>query len=212
VQTLALDIDYDKEKPVEIREFSKNGTLTRYRNFAFDSKGVIVSFEKTTQSAQPVTFKHQFNFNNNFLNNVLITKDVNGAPVTVSSISFIGDTRDILAQQKNGNGILVFSRKAVYDNAGNMTLLVSKRLPSGPPDTLLFSNYDNHPNVMGVFDQLRGENDFLPPSKNNPGTIVIKRSDDPPLVQQFTYEYNQQGNPVKIITDRISLFLEYKEL
>lgn len=216
VQALALDIDYNKEKPVEIREFSRNGALTRYRDFAFDSKGVIVAFGKTAQSTQSgiVTFKHQFSFNNNnnFLNNVLITKNVNGAPVIVNNISFAGEAKDILAQRKDGNGTPVLSRKAIYDNAGNMTLLVSKNLPVGAPDTILFSNYDNHPNVMGVFDQLRGENDFLPPSKNNPGTIIIKRSDSPPSVQQFTYEYNQQGNPVKIISDRISLFLEYREL
>jgi hypothetical protein len=210
---LAFQLDYDKDKVIELREFDRNTTLKRFTAFSFNSKGIITSFVERKQSIQgnPVFLEHRIRFDGDNLFDVQVIDNSNTAnPKVVNRFGFDSD-QGIAVIVSDETGKSIRQRRADYDNTGNMIRMITRSLPAGKPDTLDFSNYDNNPNSLALIDGIIGRNDFLPSSKNNPRKIIQRIEGRQPLTQEFTYEYNDQGFPVKIISDRQTILLEYNK-
>lgn len=209
----AFQIDYDKDKVTELREFDRNATLKRFNTFSFNSKGIITSFVKRTQSIEgnPIFLEHRIRFDGDNLFDVQVIDNSNTAnPKVVNRFGFDSDA-GIIVIVSDETGKSIRQRRAEYDGAGNITRMITKSLPAGKPDTLDFSDYDNNPNSLALIDGIIGANDFLPSSKNNPRKIIQRIEGREPITQDINYEYNNQGLPVKIISDRQTILLEYKE-
>jgi hypothetical protein len=209
----AFQIDYDKDKPVQLREFSRNANLTVFSDFSFNSKGVITSFVKRTENAQGglLFLQHKIRFDGDKLFDVQVTDNLNTAdPKVVNQFLFNSDDGLVVFVRDEANKN-IRERRANYDNAGNIIRIIAGGLPAGTPDTIDFSNYDNNLNSIALIDGITGKNDFLPSSKNNPGRMIQRIKGREPVTQEFTYEYNQRGLPVKIINDRQTILLEYKK-
>jgi hypothetical protein len=211
--SLFLDADYNGEKLVEIRELPRD-VVTRYHDFTFNSKGKVAAFTRTSPGLQgkPNVLKHQFTYFGDFLQEIIVTQDVAGSPVFVESYDFTKNGSKVRVVRRNKNQQPVAQRTANYDSLGNMTLLIQQSLPGGEPDTVEFTNYDKHPNTFETITWFLDVYDFLPPSANNVGTVTSRRGTLPPAINQLTYEYNKQGNPVKIIQKGQTMLLQYKDL
>jgi hypothetical protein len=209
----AFQIDYDKDKPVQVREFSRNNNLTAFIDFSFNSKGIITLFVKRTENIQGslLFLQHQIRFDGNNIFDVQVINNVNTAnPKVVNRFGFDSD-QGVVVTVTDETGKNIRRRHAEYDDAGNITRMITTNLPAGTPDTTDFNNYDNNPNSLALIDGITGNNDFLPSSKNNPRKIIQRREGREPVIQEFTYEYNEQGLPVKIINDRQTILLAYKK-
>lgn len=208
-----FQIDYDKDKVIELREFSRNDRLNTFITFSFNSKGTITSFVKRTENVQgnPVFLEHRIRFDGDNLFDVQVINNTNTAnPKIVNRFGFDSDAGvTVIVSDETGKNIR--QRHADYDNAGNITRMIIKSLPAGKPDTIDFSNYDNNPNGLALIEGVTGQNDFLTSSKNNPRKIIQRITGREPVMQEFTYEYNQEGLPVKIISGRQTILLEYKQ-
>jgi hypothetical protein len=208
-----FQIDYDKDKPAQVREFSRNNNLTAFIDFSFNSKGIITSFVKRTENTQGslLFLQHQIRFDGNNIFDVQVINNVNTAnPRVVNRFGFDSD-QGVAVIVSDETGKSIRRRHADYDNAGNITRMITINLPAGIPDTTDFSNYDNNHNSLTLIDGITGNNDFLPSSKNNPRKIIQRREGREPVTQEFTYEYNEQGLPVKIINERQTVLLAYKK-
>jgi hypothetical protein len=208
---LTIDIKYENGKAIDVKEITRNNNLTRFSNFAFDTRERIVAFKSTNSLLQSTIQETQFTFVGSNLQAVKASTVKNGAEEVVATFIIDNDAnvKSSLVLEKDGKSTR--RRTATYNDSGNIVRLISKSLLTGTADTTEFSNYDSHPSGLAFIDLLHGENDFLPPSKNNPGKIKFNRSVGQDSEEVLNYEYNQQGFPVKIISSRQTILLEYEE-
>lgn len=132
----------------------------------------------------------------------------------LSSYSYNPSSRQLnsLAMRLGGwSNTFYTSLKYEYDNKGNLIRLDCRQPGSlvGPLElvyTITFE-YDDHPNPFYAMYKKYGM--ILPflqrfadrISPHNPTKIEVNSKNLAPLIQRFTYEYNEAGYPVKIIPD-----------
>jgi hypothetical protein len=209
---LTVNIEYNKEKVSDVREILRDSNVTRFSDFAFDASGRIVAFKTSNSVQQNIVQETRLSFVDNNLLGIKITLNRNGSESVVNSFFLDKDDNTITSLVKDRDDRNIRRTTAAYNAQGNIVTLISRSLITNTADTTEFSNYDNNPAGLQFIRFLKADNDFLPASKNNPGKIVFKRNNIPTQEQLFTYKYNQQGLPIKIIDDRQTILLAYKEI